>query len=919
MKKKHLIIFTIFFIITLVVCFASMLNSSKQMEEIEDEDIYEKVEVRLGSIHPINEDFKSKLQDSEYYFSSNDSDIATIDKQTGMISAKKIGETVIYIMDSEDSSIIHAYKTVVFDDEMPRIKVQEVTVKKLSINKSKVTLGIGAKEKLTVAISPDNASNKDVVWESSNPNIVKVSTNGEITGLKEGKATVTVKLKDGDKKAKCEVTVKLIAVTAIKLNKTSTTISIGGTEKITATVSPSNAGDKRVTWTSSNSAIVSVTEDGVIKGLNVGTATITAKTIDGGKTASIKVQVKEISVTGIKLYKTNTTINVGASEKIIATVTPSNAGNKEITWSSSNTSIVTVSADGTVHGVKEGTATVTARTKSGGKTATITVKVIIPKVQVNGISLNKTATTLNIGSTEKLIATITPSNASNKGITWSSSNASVVTVTSDGTIKGIKEGTATVTAMTNDGGKTASTTVTVAPVAVTSVSLNKTSTSIKVGATEKVTATVSPSNATNKNVTWSSSNTAIATVATDGTIRGISVGTAIITVRTTDGNKTASITVTVTPIAVTGISLNKTSTSINLGETEKITATVSPSNATNKNVLWTSSNTDIATVATDGTVRGISDGITVITARTVDGGFTAKVTVSVKPVNVRGISLNKTSTTILESATEKITATITPSNATNKNIQWTSSNTAVATVTSDGTIRGVSSGTATITARTVDGGYTARVTVTVKQIIVQVTLDKQNGTGGTSSVTATYGSAMPSATAPTRSGYKVTYNYSGGRGSISSSSANYTFNGYYTSTGGNGTQYYNANMGSTRNWDMTSPTILYAYWTGPKSVKLPTATRYGYTFKGWYTSCTGGSKVGNTGDSYTPKATTTLCAQWARWQFKETYQSAGVCESACPGQCEYYYSAIAWSCYYSYNYAPTAQYLTSGKSCWCLA
>ena len=141
-----------------------------------------------------------------------------------------------------------------------------------------------------------------------------------------------------------------------------------------------------------------------------------------------------------------------------------------------------------------------------------------------------------------------------------------------------------------------------------------------------------------------------------------------------------------------------------------------------------------------------------------------------------------------------------------------------------------------------------------------VTLDMQGGTGVSPSVTATYGAAMPSATAPTRT-YTLTYNYNGNGQSNTTVNVTYPFGGYYTETNGSGTQYYTSSMGSARNWDIASNTTLYAKWTSA-STTLPAPTRTGYTFAGWYTASSGGTYVGGGGGTYTPTAAITLYAQW---------------------------------------------------------
>jgi len=168
-------------------------------------------------------------------------------------------------------------------------------------------------------------------------------------------------------------------------------------------------------------------------------------------------------------------------------------------------------------------------------------------------------------------------------------------------------------------------------------------------------------------------------------------------------------------IAVEGLSLNKTSTTVLVGGSEQLVATVKPANATNKGLSWSSSSSAVATVSPAGLVTGKSAGAAVVTAKTSDGGFTADCTVSVSaaPVAVTGVSLNKAATTIAPAGTEQLQATISPANATNQNLTWISSDPAVATVGPGGLVSAVTPGAATITVTTVDGGFTANCVVTV--------------------------------------------------------------------------------------------------------------------------------------------------------------------------------------------------------------
>ena len=255
-------------------------------------------------------------------------------------------------------------------------------------------------------------------------------------------------------------------------------------------------------------------------------------------------------------------------------------------------------------------------------------------VDVEKVSLNKSATTLTEGESETLTATITPSNATgDKTVKWSSSNAEVAAVDSNGKVTAKKAGTAVITA-TSSNGKTAGCTVTVKQkeIAITGISLNKSTTSLTEGESETLTATITPSNATgDKTVKWSSSNAEVAAVDSNGKVTAKKAGTAVITATSSNG-KTAGCTVTVKQkeIAITGISLNKSTTSLTEGESETLTATITPSNATgDKTVKWSSSNAEVAAVDSNGKVTAKKAGTAVITA-TSSNGKSASCTVTVK-------------------------------------------------------------------------------------------------------------------------------------------------------------------------------------------------------------------------------------------------------------------------------------------------
>lgn len=252
---------------------------------------------------------------------------------------------------------------------------------------------------------------------------------------------------------------------------------------------------------------------------------------------------------------------------------------------------------------------------------------------VTGVTLNTTSQSLVLGDTYQLTATISPNDASNKNVTWSTSNPSVASVSSNGLVTAKALGNARITVTTEDGDKTATCVITVNPVAVTSVSLDITSTTLLVGDSIELTATVSPSNATNKSVTWSSDNPAVASLDGDGFVVANSVGNATITVTTSDGSKTATCAITVIPISVENVSLNINSTTLQAGDSIQLTATVTPSDATDRSISWSSSNPTVASVDSNGLVLAINAGNTIITVTTSDGSKTATCAITVTAVS----------------------------------------------------------------------------------------------------------------------------------------------------------------------------------------------------------------------------------------------------------------------------------------------
>lgn len=331
-----------------------------------------------------------------------------------------------------------------------------------------------------------------------------------------------------------------ILVSNVVLSETSINIPIGNTLSLSAKVFPDNATNQTIFWSSSNESVAKV-EGGLISALNVGEASIKASC--GDKWATCMVNVTPIYVEDLTLNPRNASLKVGETISLSATIKPENATDKTIIWSSSCEEIATIK-DGVVSAIKIGSATVFA--KAGEKTASCTIDVVA--TEVTSIDLDKSSASLKIGEKISLTATVKPDDATDKTVIWSTSDASVATV-SNGVVTAVKVGTTTITAKAGD--KSATCAVTVVATPVTSVTLDKANASLKAGETVTLLATVEPYDATDKTVTWSTSDVSVATVS-NGVITAIKMGAAIITAKA--GDKTATCTITV----LSGISNNNT-------------------------------------------------------------------------------------------------------------------------------------------------------------------------------------------------------------------------------------------------------------------------------------------------------------------------------------------------------------------------
>lgn len=636
--------------------------------------------------------FQNKLT-----WKSSNEEIVSVD-ENGKITALSSGETSI-IAHAENGTQDECKVTVVGNPEEEKI----IEVEKIEINKTSVKIKKGEEYQLEAKCVPSNSTNKKLTWTSSNENIVKVTSEGLIYGISKGTANISVKSNNG-KKETCKVTVEEVN-NEIVINRTSATIEENKTIQLTV----KNAKEE-IKWTSSDESIAVVSKSGLVKGIKKGKATITGSASNKKVKSEITVKEREIV---LELNKSKISIEKGSTYKLKATLDGKEATN--ITWTSSNPIVAEVSLNGEVKAINSGTTTITVKTNDG-KSVTCKVTVTSP-FKEQTLKLSKTNETLKVGEKVELSGTI--DGKKEKNLTWNSSNSNVASITKSGEVKAIKSGTTTITASKGELYAVCKITVidNTPEVHEITFKLNKTSETLKVG--EKIELTGTADNTIVKDITWKSSDASVASVSTTGQVTALKEGTATITATYSEKKATCTIVVTKVIIDSTSVTLNKTSINITEGGTYQLVATVSPNNATNKNVTWTSDNSEIATVNNNGLVTALKEGNVNINAIT-ENGKKATCVFVVEKAKPKSIKLNKTKVeAYLNSKNEIVlSATISPSNI-KDNLEWTSSNENVATV-SNGKIVPLSIGETTITVETSNGKTATANVIVKKNIIIEI-------------------------------------------------------------------------------------------------------------------------------------------------------------------------------------------------------
>ena len=401
--------------------------------------------------------------------------------------------------------------------------------------------------------------------------------------------------------------------------------------QLRTSVQPTTVRNRRVTLTSDNPEIVKIYEN-TVTGRKAGETFLTIASVqDPSVTVRYRVIVTQ-PVSRISVTAPEKNVAVGGSITLNAAILPEDATIKQVTWSSADERIATVDANGTVTGVKRGTARITAAATDGSN---IRASINLQVIQTAGeITLDKQELTVDTGRTGVLKATVLPKDTNDKNVIWTSSDESIAKVNAQGRVTGVSLGDCEITCTSRVNGAVQAKAIVHVQQPVKKISFGEEQV-IYAGENGRVTWTVEPANATNQAVKLSSSNEKVLTVSEDGTVTGIQAGEAYVRAVSTDGsNQQARVKVRVLQ-HVTGVHMRRRTAYVDVKQTSTAGAILEPEKATNRNMTWETADASVATVAPEPKapnkvrITGVSEGETIVTGTTEDGGFQASILVRI--------------------------------------------------------------------------------------------------------------------------------------------------------------------------------------------------------------------------------------------------------------------------------------------------
>lgn len=546
--------------------------------------------------------------------------------------------------------------------------IKAVQASNITIAPANVTIEQGKKSVVSAQFTPEDVDDSTVTWTSSNESIVTVDESGVVSAHAIGNAIIYATANDGSGVVgSCQVSVLTPTATEIVENKQEQIEITDSSDCKWYSFTPSETGFYSFTSSGGSKTNLTLYEDstGNLIGTDNGYGRLVSKLTMGVKyrysiqctdngigTYSISL-TKAIGATDIQLSMSELQLTIGQALYMNATVSPDSVTETKLDWSSSDPEVASVDANGYVTALKKGSSMITVRAVDGSGVYKETPVTVVKPTVFNEIHVGSTLAGTIAESDDLLWYIFTPSiSGTYTFATQGELEPTIQLMSSTEQEDCITTGETSVTWDLEAGktyyyqlsSSTATGTVTVAVthiIDVTGVMLNHESKTLEVGSYCSLSVAVAPSNATNPNVTWSSSNLEIATVNQAGVVTTHGAGTAIITVTTEDGSYTAHCTITAV-YHVKGVTLNQDSVTLMLGKSCTLLATVSPGNATNKTIKYQSSNSNVATVDHKGLVTTNGVGSAVITVTTEDGAYKAHCNVTVKE-SLSNLSISKIS------------------------------------------------------------------------------------------------------------------------------------------------------------------------------------------------------------------------------------------------------------------------------------
>lgn len=618
----------------------------------------------------------SDTTDKSVTYASSDTNVLTIDA-TGLVMAKKVGTAVITVTTADGSNV---------SDSVTFTVCQHVT--DIVINDTPPILYTGDTFRLTATVLPDDASNKTLSYTSSDAAVASVDTDGLITALKAGNAAITIAATDGSWINKTvTVTVRQRAA-SLTIDNPIDILYNGQMHQLNCTVLPEDTTDKSVTYSSSDISVAAIDESGLITLAGRGRTTITVTTNDGSAISkSFELEVKQY-VESITSDKKELTLYTGEKETLNITVLPENANNKELDFSSSDTSIAAVNANGKITAVKAGTAVITIAAKDGSgcfDTVNITVKQYAEKITVT-----QNEAELTVDDTYQITASVLPEDTTDKRLTYSSGDESILTVDENGLVTAHAPGKAKVTVTAADRGAVKTEVSFTLKRLMTDIVISEnTPKEVYTGREITIRCEILPSDASEKTLIFVSSDESIAMVDKNGVIRGIAAGSVIVTVKSNDGTNIERQVAIDVRQSIIAISFEPDTIILNEDETFKITAVILPQNAYNTKLDYRSSNPSVVETEAGGIIRGVKKGTAVITAEATDGsGAQASFTVTVRRP-VTSVKFKDETVNLITGESMKLSFFVSPNDASNKAVGFTSSDSSIVQVDDNGKITAI--------------------------------------------------------------------------------------------------------------------------------------------------------------------------------------------------------------------------------------